>query len=260
MNSIFYLPVWQGILVMVACSTVLGILIVWISRKLIIRHLTKQHERIGRLLFRVSAGLIALLISLSYANERVEHNRVRDSLEIEASLIANVFIKLKLHNSVESEAIKKELVKYVEYTINDKWEEVNANPYYSKITATIVEVNRMVYSLPSNTQNQVVLKSSIISEVNEIVKLMQVRFYAKHSLYPFLVYILGIGIMIMWIFFAVYNVDVLSLIFLSLYNAFLIILIYFIIMLSNPMVGSLKIDANAFNILKTKGIDKMLNQ
>ena len=260
MNSIFYLPIWQGIFLMIAFSTLAGILIVWVSRRLIVKHLTKQHERIGRLLFRVSAGLIALLISLSYANERVEHNRVRDSLEIEASLIANVFVKLNLHNSAEAEAIEKELIKYVEYTINDQWEEVNANPYYSKITTTIVAVNRMAYSLPTDTQNQIVLKSSIISEVNEIVKLMQIRFYAKHSLYPFLIYILGIGMLFMWIFFGIYRLDALSLIFLSLYNAFLIILIYFIIMLSNPMIGSLRIDANAFNVLKTKGIDKMLDQ
>lgn len=257
MDFIFYLPVWQGLLLTVATSIAVGVIVVWVVRKLIVNSLTKQHQRVGRLLFRVSAGLIALLISLSYANERVEHNRVRDSLELEASLIANVYIKLGMHNSVEAETIRKELIKYVEFTLFDDWEVSNSNPYYSDMTSTIIKVSGLTYNLPEDSKFQIELKKLIINEVNEAVKLMQIRFYATQALLPFLVYILGTGILFMWIFFAVYNFDFLSIVFLSLYNAFLVILIYFIIMLSNPMVGTLKIEANAFKVLKEKGIDRI---
>jgi len=260
MDFIFYLPVWQGLIILIFGIVSISILVVYVTRKLIEPHLTKQHERVGRLLFRVSAGLIALLISLSYANERVEYNRVRNSLESEASLIANMYIKLGMHNSAQANVIKEELVQYVEYTIADKWNESNSNPYYSRMTETIIKVSNLAYNLPTDTKTQELLKGLIVGEINEVVKLMQVRFYAKHTLFPFLVYILGTGMFFMWIFFAIYSLDVLSLTFLSLYNTFLIILIYFIIMLSNPLVGSLKIGADAFDVLKTKGIDRMIKQ
>lgn len=257
MDFIFYIPLWQGLLFLIIASISIGVLVVYVVRKLIEKRLTKQHERVGRLLFRVSAGLIALLISLSYANERAEHIRVRDSMEKESALIANVFLKLEVHNTRAADTIKTELIKYVEYTISDKWETVNDNPYHSKITETIVRVIGMAYQLVSETDNQTLAKNIIINELNEVVNLMQVRFYAKHALMPYLVYILGVGMLIMWIFFAVYTPDVLSLVFLSLYNTFLVILIYFIIMLSNPMVGTLKIDASSFEVLKTKGFDRV---
>lgn len=256
MNFIFHLPVWQGLLVLIIGSVSIGILTVYIVRKLIVNKLTKQHEKVGRLLFRVLAGLLALLISLSYANERLEHNRVRDSLEREAALIANVYLKLGVHNTPVADTIKEELIKYVEYTISDKWEEVNSNPYHSKMTETIIKVIGLAYQLVSESENQALAKKIIIQELNEVVNLMQIRFYARYALLPYLVYILSVGILFMWIFFAIYNPDSISLIFLSLYNTFLAVLIYFIIMLSNPMVGGLKIKADAFIVLQTKGFDK----
>lgn len=260
MNFIFYLPVWQGLLILIFSTLSIGILVVYGTRRLIKDRLTKQHERVGRLLFRVSAGLIALLISLSYANERLEHNTVRNSLETETALIANAYVKLGIHNTPTADSIRQELRKYVEYTINDKWEEVNEDPYHSHITQSIVKVIGLAYHLTAETESQQLSKNIIISELNEVVNLMQVRFYAKHAMLPFLVYILGAGMLFMWIFFAVYNIDLLSIAFLSIYNAFLVILIYFVIMLSNPMVGTLKIDAAAFEVLKTKGFDRMIEK
>ena len=259
MDAIFYMPVWQGLSFLILGIVSIGVLVVYITRKLIENNLSKQHEKVGRLLFRVSAGLIALLISLSYANERVEFNRVRFALEQEASLIANVYVKLGMLHSKEAETIRKELIKYVEYTISDEWEDANNNPYYSKITATIIEINKLAFDLPIESENQKILKGIIISELNEVVQLMQTRFYSKHALFPFLGYILGTGILFMWIFFTVYRPDFLSMMFLSLYNTFLIVLIYFIIVLSNVLVGTLKIGANAFEVFKEKGFDKMVN-
>ncbi len=260
MWAVFNIPVWQGILLLVVLVNLLGTLVVWLSRKLIVVRLTKQHERIGRLLFRVSAGLIALLISLSYANERVEFNRVRDSLEHEASLITNVFIKLELHHSATADSMHVLLKKYVELTIDDHWEQANANPYYSSIAQTMGALAALALDLPENDKRQAVLKAQVIEEVNQMVNLMQVRFYAKHALFPFLVYVLGIGMLFMWMFFAVYNPDVISLFFLGLYNSFLVLLIYFIIVLSNPLVGVLRIEPDAFKVLKNKGIDVYFDQ
>ena len=59
------------------------------------KSIQKEREKVGRLLFRVSAGLIALLVSLSYANERVRQSKIIDSMEEEASLLVKVSIPQK---------------------------------------------------------------------------------------------------------------------------------------------------------------------
>jgi hypothetical protein len=52
------------------------------------------------------------------------------------------------------------------------------------------------------------------------------------------------------ILFSVYKPDRVSLMFLSLYNAFIAMIIYFIIMMSNPLIGPLQIQPEPFLILK----------
>ena len=89
---------------------------------------------------------------------------------------SNVYVKLGMLDSKEADAIRKKLVKYVEYTISDKREEATSNPYYSKITKTIIEGSRLSYNLPIGSEEQKLLKASIIKELNEVIFLLQTRF------------------------------------------------------------------------------------
>lgn len=255
MEFLLKLPIWLGIIVVVIIITTGGLFVVTLVKKRIGSKIKKQHEKVGRLLFRVTAGLIALLISLSYANERIEQNKLIDSMELEASILVNVFLKLETFNSKEAKFIKTKLIEYIELTIDDDWSSVEANPFFSKSSKTLIEVYHLTRNLSTTSNNQEILKNDIISEVSQITKLMQVRIYSHRTVTPFLIYILLIGLVFMWVFFTVYNLDVITLTFLSLYNIFIAILIYFIFMLSNPLIGPLKLEPHSFMIIKTKGID-----
>lgn len=256
MDFLFQLPFWLGICLITIIIVSTGLLTVTISKSLISKHLNKQHERVGRLLFRVTAGLIALLLSLSYANERIEQNKLRDSMELEASLVINVFIKLNLYDLPESDAIRSKMVEFIELTLKDDWKTVKANPFFSTTSETIGDAVKMAYNLPEPDKVHSKIKSDIILDLNEIAKLMQVRIYSQRTMTPYLMYILCFGLLFMWMFYSVYNLNRVALIFLSLYNAFIAILIYFIFMISNPLVGDLKMNHDSFDIIKTKGVDK----
>lgn len=257
MNILLDLSLWKGLLAIILGITLPGLFIVVVVRSLIKHQITRQHERVGRLLFRVSASLLALLISLSYANEKIGYNKVVDSLEDESALIASVMLKLKMHRSELAEEIRQDLIEYVEFTIDDGWNDVVNNPYISKMWGTMVRINILVHELPTNTDNQKSLKTSIISDIDLITKTLQVRFYSSYFHLPYLTYILGFGLIIVWCFFAVYNTDWLGLTYISLYNIFIAVVLYFVIMLGNPMVGPLKIDPTPFKTLKEMGLDKL---
>ncbi len=258
MEILFQLPTWLGILIVVSFFTITGLIVVILTRKLIKHRFTKQYEKIGQLFFRVSAGVIALLISLSYANERVEQIKLRDSMELEASLIVNVIVKLQIYDSEEAVEILKKVELYVDNTIDDKWENIEANPFFSDSSVALLAVMELAYNLPTTNKKQEKIKEDILSEVNQIFKLMQVRIYSQGTYMPYLVYILFVGMLIIWLFFTVYEQNIISLGFLTLYNIFIAILIYFIFILSNPLIGELKMDANSFSIIKTKGFDQKL--
>jgi hypothetical protein len=258
MHYLLELNVWIGLLIVVTVVTLAGLIVVIQVKKRIKHKLTKQHEKVGRILFRVTAGLIALLISLSYANERMKQYKIMDSMETEASFILNAVVKLKMLPSEESYQIRDNFKQYINKTISDRWKNTKADPFYSKTTELIFEINTLAYNLPVKNNNEAKIKIDLIDDINEITKLMQVRIYSRHTTTLYLIYILSIGLVFLWVFFTVYNLDLISLSFLSLYNIFVAILIYLVFMLNNPLVGPLKVDAHAFTILKTKGFDNKL--
>ena len=178
-----------------------------------------------------------------------------DSMETEASFIVNAVFKLKMLPSEESDQITNNFIQYIDKTISDRWKNTKADPFFSKTTELIFEINTLAYNLPVNNKNEAKIKIDLIHDINEITKLMQVRIYSRHTTTLYLIYILSIGLVFLWVFFTVYNLDLISLSFLSLYNIFVAILIYLVFMLSNPLIGPLKVDAHSFTILKAKGYE-----
>ena len=204
MNVFLDLSMWNGLALLTMGVAIPGLIVVIIARKLVRRRLIKQHERVGRLLFRVTASLLALLISLSYANEKVGYNKVVNSIEAEAALIASAELKLGMHRSKLAEKVREDLLKYVEFTIDDDWHKVVTDPYVSKMWGTIVRINIEVRALEDLTtggsQMQSLLKSSIIDDIDLITKTLQVRIYSTYFHMPLLTYILGMGLIIVWCF------------------------------------------------------------
>lgn len=234
-----------------------GIVTVYLVRFAVRSELTKQHERVGRLLFRVLASLLALLISLSYANEKIRYNKVNDSLQQEASIIASLGIKLDAYKTSSAGLIKRALKDYLKYTIEDRWEHVVDNPYKTRMMGRIVFMNNVARTLETPKDYQHGLKAEIIADVDMITKTMQVRFFSTNTRLPFLTYITALGLLISWCFFSVYRLDFISVGFLTLYNIFIAVMIYFVIMLGNPLTGPLKVSPEPFMVLDDMGLDRI---
>ncbi len=257
MEILLELPISLGIIITVLFTCTASIVVVLLTKKLIGNKITKQHEKVGRLLFRVTAGLIALLISLSYANERVRQSKIINSMEEESSAIINVGMRLSHFKSIEAKSAYKKIYDYVNLTINNDWENISSDPYFSRITQSLIEANNLVLKIPTTNENEAFEKKIILNDLNEILKLTQIRIYSHTALTPYLIYILFCGLVFMWIFFTVYKLDFVSLLFLTLYNILIAILIYFVFSLSNPLIGPLKVEPHSLKIVKTMGFDKL---
>lgn len=258
LNFLLDISFWEGLVLLTLFVSGAGIAVVLVVKKFLGPKISKQHEKIGRLLFRVTAGLIALLLSLSFANERVGQSKIIDSLEEEASMIVNSMLILDNIGTDEAVSIQTNLAEYVRLTMSDEWKATNSNPYFSDATNKLAEVYFMAFRMNSTDKEEELLKIKLLDHLSEVMRLMQVRIYSENIPMPYLIYILFVGLLFMWIFYTVYKIDVISLSFITLYNIFIGILIYFVFAMSNPLVGPLKINAHSFEILHSKGIEKAL--
>lgn len=256
LEKILEFPLLTGLLITSLSVSLSGIIIVLLSKKLIKNRTTKQHERIGRLLFRVVAGLIALLVSLSYANEKVRQSKIIDSMEEEASIIINISMRLNHFESEEAKNAFKKIVNYVDLTINDDWKNVEDNPYFSRVTQSLIQANYIALKIPAANKVEEFEKEMILNDLDDLIKLTQIRVYSHHVETPYLIYILLCGLAFMWVFFAVYEINVVSLSFLTLYNILIAVLIFFVFSFRNPFIGPLKIEPHSLIIVKTKGFDQ----
>lgn len=257
MNIFLELSIVYGLMLITISVAIPGLVVYLVVRKLLESQLNKQHEKIGRLMFKVTASLLALLISLSYANEKIGYNKVVDSLEAEAAIIATAMLKLNMHRTKLAEKVRRDLAQYVKYTIEDDWRNVVNDPYVSKTWGTIRRINVEIRALSTDTEMQALLKTSLIEDIDLITRTLQIRIYSTHFYMPYLAIILGLGLLIAWSFYSVYTVDTISILFITLYNMYIGVLLYFTIMLGNPMAGPLKIEPASFKTLQEMGLEKL---
>lgn len=259
LKFILELSFWQGMFLTTFVVGLTGAVVILATKKFLAPHIQKQHEKVGRLLFRVTASLIAFLISLSYANERVAQSKIMDALEDEAALIGSTFVLLGELHDQDTEQIENKLAEYISHTIMDEWSTINTDPFFSKGPQALKEAYSLTLKMVPHNEREQTIMSKLLGNFDEIIRLMQVRIYSNPILMPSLIYILCIGMLFMWVFYTVYKIDLISMGFITLYNLFLGVLIYFVFALSNPLVGPLKINAHAFEIIQEKGIDPRIN-
>jgi len=258
-DLLFELSLFTGILIFLVCTVLLGAVIFLVFHHLNTKiNLSKRHSQVGRVLFRTSASLLALLLSFTYASQRVDYFKIKQSLELEASQIVDIHMDLELFDEPEAESIRQKIRNYVLVMLEEGWKPVSESPFQSRTYLFFFEIYQDIHKIEASNEFQEQLKTNLIADIDEISDHMQVRFYQTNAETPFLIYIALFGFVVVMIFFSVYTPDKITIAFISLFNAFIGLVLYFIVMMNNPLIGPLQIQPESFQILK-EAIDTELN-
>lgn len=241
---------FSGLILFVFSTVLFGLTVYLGAHALIKGLLKKKHERMGRVLFRVSASLLALILSITFANQRVDFFKISDSIESEASAIVDLKLDLDLFGTEEADNIETKLRKYVFGVSIDGWQSLKDNPFKSKSIVLFREIYTDLNSLSATTPLQEKLKAGLLEDVDRISDYLQVRLFSFNQKSSPLIYISVFGLLVCMILFTVYPPDWITVGFLMLYVAFIGIVLYFILMMSNPLKGPLQIEPGPFLLLK----------
>lgn len=229
-------------------ALVISIIIYKTSYALIKNRLKKNHERTGRVLFRTTASLLALLLSFTFANQRVNYYKIKDSLELEASQLVDIWLDLQLYNTPEADEIQEKLRHYIRSILHEELP-TEENILFTPSAAIYMNLYVRISDLKVENEKQELLKSNLLSDIDEVSDFMQVRGYRSRPQSHDLIYIAGFGFIVSSILFAVYKPERISITFFSLYNAFVAIVLFFIIMMNNPMIGPFKLENEPFHMI-----------
>lgn len=250
-NLLLKLPLFAGILLFLVCIVTLGIIIFFSSHYFYIKgKISKSQVQVGRVLFRTSASLLALLLSFTFASQRVDYFKIKQSLEYEASQLVDIHIDLGLFDSPSAELISQNVRDYVGIILEEGWKPITENPFESSTFVQFLEIYQDIHNLEANDALQLQLKESLIADIDEVSGYLQVRFYMTRPEIPFLAYIALFGFVVVMIFFSVYTPDKVSIAFISLFNAFIGLVLFFILLMNNPLIGPIQIQPEPFQILQ----------
>lgn len=251
MNSLLIeMPLYLGLPLFMVIVAVIGNLIYLGMRKSIQTHLDKQHERVGRVLFRTSASLLALILSLTFANQRVDYIKIQNAMEVEAAQIVDVHIDLGLYDTPEATELQAELRRYISNTASGGWRDILEDYFYSQSFRSFHKVYSGIYTLEATSELQRDLKKSMIADIDEISDNLQIRIYTTQVEPLNLIYTSVFGIVAVMIFFSVYEPNRLNLLFVSVYAMFIGLVLYFVLMMSNPLRGPLQVEPKPFKLLQ----------
>ena len=232
-------------------STILFSLIIYLITNFLIKDkIKKKHETVGRILFRVAASLLSLILSISFANQRVNYFQIKSSMVAEASIMVDLKIDLDLFDTKKALLIQRKIGDYVLYISEDGWKSVHEDPFNSRPFEIFREINLDIHHLETDTPFQERLKAGMLDDIDQVSDHIQIRLYSSREKSNPLIYTSVFGLVGIMILFAVFQPDRLTIGFLVIYVAFIAIILYFILMMGNPLKGPLQIEPSPFLLLK----------
>lgn len=251
LNWLLDIPFIYGVLIFVFALVIAGALIFISVHHLFIKpNFQKAHYQVSKLLFRTSASLLAMLLSFTYANQRIDYFTIKNSIQAEASTLVDIHMDLAFYGSQEANEIQKKIRAYVKITLEEGWEPITRAPFESQSFREFRVIYKDLLSLEANGENQTRLKANLLEDADALSDYLQVRFYKTRPESPYLFYLAFFGFVVVMILFSAYKPDKISILFVSLYNCFIGVVLYFIVMMNNPLVGPLQVKAEPFEILK----------
>ena len=249
-DILYNLGLGTGMALFIAVSILFSLAIYLTTHYLIRSALKKNHERVGRTLFRVGASLLGLLLSITFANQRVSYFTLKTTIEAEASKLVDIHIDLGLINTEESKSIQGKIREYVMTISEDGWLTLYKDPFRSRQFVQFLEINKDINYLKVKNDFEKGLKQNLRSDIDQVSDFLQARVYSTRTNSNHLIYTSFFGLTVIMILFAVYPPDKITVGFLTVYVAFIGIVLYFILMMSNPLKGPLQIEPGPFLILK----------
>lgn len=177
-----------GLLIWLALIIAFCLLIYLAFHYLIRAYLKDEHKNVGVFLFRFSAALLAFILSITYANQRVDYFKLQSSIETEASKLVDVHLDLKLFDTEASQLIQAKVRNYIVLIAEEGWASIQDDPFMSKPVMMFRDIYQDINYLEPNTQLQERLKQKLINNMDQALNALQSKIYSSGSDSTHLIY------------------------------------------------------------------------
>ncbi len=225
-----------GLLLSMLVAVALGLAVYFGSHKLISRYQAGDTGPPASL-FGVVGVLVGLMLSLSFAKVIGDIRSIETAIVREAAAILDISDDLNRYNDQDAQEIRRLLVQYTESVISDDWPALAHDQLGRKTTATKTEILDRLSALKPTTAAQERLISRIEDDIDVLSDYRMVRLDSSLSAPPTYVYVTFLGFLLTMACFGAYPPQLPLTVLVGLYAAFVGLVLFMIMALSDPFQG-----------------------
>ena len=220
-----------------------------VVRKTVGKHASTDSTNLAVQLFRVVATLLSLLLSLTFADVRSEVGAIQNSIKAETGLLADIYKDLSAHESAEAEALKAELLAYIDAVVDHEWESLRAGQVNEDIARRFQRLELEILKLGAETPLQAELKRRLIDDIDALSESRTLRLVEAGTGSPAYLSLAVLGFLWSTALLGACSTQGRTVFFIGLYCAFVGVVIYFILALGHPFEGLGKVSPEPFRFL-----------
>jgi len=243
------LPMWVGCIVAMISAVVVGLVVYFVSSKLITKYQRDELKDPTQSLFRVVGLLVSLMLSLAFSEVIAEVRVIRNAIEREAVAISDTFANLELFDIERTQAIRTTLVEYTQAVIDDDWPALANDKLGQRTEALRKQLNEALMNLEPATSIQEKLWSFIMADMDALSDHRFIRLDAALAKPPVYIYVIIFGFLVTMACFGVYRPQGPLVVLVSLYTVFVGLVLFLIMKLSDPFQGDISVPPTAFEYL-----------
>jgi hypothetical protein len=245
-DTLISLPVILGGIVFMALTTVLGLGVYVVTARIHSRYGSEEtaKELVGASgnLMRVVGWLLCLLLSMTFTNVLGELIVTKTAIMSEAAAILDVHHDLRRFGVEETNETHAALVDYGRSIIDEEWPALGDRRLSERTEASLRKVEDAILYLEGTNSRQKSVQSRLFADMDLMSGYRMSRLQQAREPVPFTLGIVFFGYLVTMVFFGIYPVSRAMLMSLSLYTCFVGVIIYVILMMSNPFDGARMLD------------------
>ena len=168
MEFVLSLPTGAGCAVAMVFTTVVGLVFYLVSYKLISKYQSDELRDPTNNLFRVVGILVALMLSLAFADVVVDVRRIENAIQREAVAISDTFENLQSFGGERAREIQIILFDYTQAVIDDDWPALANDKLGERAGVLRKQLTESVMGLEPTTSLQEKLFSKILADIDTI--------------------------------------------------------------------------------------------
>jgi hypothetical protein len=247
--ALLTLPLWIGLPITILVTTLVGLGVYFIGHQVTrtwAENDTSISVRLSQDMFRIGGTLLALILSLTFADLRIEHAALRASLELETTQLLDMNRDLGFLGTQSARNIQRQLLDYTERVVEVEWAQLAEEGLDPETTRLFNAIQSNVHHLEATTAAQLSLRRNLIRDVSDISDHRHHRAIKSTPHLPMFIHVEIAGFLITMMMLTVYSPTRNRLLLMTLYCTFIGIVVYAMLASGSPFHGPMKLSADPF--------------